>query len=180
MKKSFLKFFLLIIVTLIGCQNQQKKNQNSHSEIEKSELNPAAKIEIELNNDTVYKDEFIKGIIRLKKSSFGNENSKIIVAIEDSLSILKSDLSNERETYLTIFQNLENDTVNKKYFKEYDLSKTVAFGKKMKITGVRKIRGYVMEFYGINLGLEYDITSDSLSNQRNKIYFEKEITVLSN
>jgi len=177
MKKSFLKFFLLIIVSITSCENQGKKKEESY---EKADLSSTDKIEIELNNDTVRKNDFIKGVLRLKKSNFEKKNSKIVVAIEDSLDILKSDLSNERKTFLMIFQNLQYDSINRKYFKEYDPRKTAAFGKKMKKTGTQKIRGYVMEYYGIELGPNYDITSDSLSKQRNKIYFEKEIIVVPN
>jgi len=174
----------LTLILITGCQEKDQKkneqNQDQDQEIKKSNFLLTDKIKIELTNDTIVKNEFIKGIVSLKTSKFDNKDSKIIIAIEDRLAILKSDLSNEKETFLTIFQNLEYDSVNRKYFKKYDPKKTVVFGKKMKNIGSHKLKGYVMEYYGIQLGPNYDITSDSLSNQRNKIYFEKVITVLPN
>jgi len=98
--------------------------------------------------------------------------------LENNTDILKSDLSNERESELSVFQNLEFDSINRQYFEGSDPRKTAAFGKQMKNMGSQKIRGYVMEYYGIELGPNYNITSDSLSNQRNKIYFEKKVTVV--
>ena len=178
MTNRFLIGLIILISTFIGCKNNNEKKEVLNQETDKSNYYLSDRIEIEFNNDTIFQNDFIKGLISLKKSKFRNKNSKIIVAIEDSLDILKPDLSNESETVLSIFQNLEYDSINRKFFQDYNLRKTATFGKKFKNVGSHKLRGYVMEYYEIDLGPDYDLTSDSLSNQRNKIYFEKEITVL--
>ncbi|MDR5589938.1 hypothetical protein [Christiangramia sp. SM2212] len=179
MIKRLLIIFPIFIFSF-GCQNKDKNEQGKNEKVDKSNFYLKDNIEIKFNNDTIPKNGFLKAILILKKSKFQQKNSKIIVAIEDSLDILKQNLSNERKTFLTIFQNLEYDSINRKFFKQYDPKKTVAFGKQMKNIGSHKLRGYVMEYYDIQVGPQYDITSDSLSKQRNKIYFEKTITVVPN
>lgn len=176
MNKRTVCFYCLLILLNVGCKEKNESDQS----FENNNSFVTDQIEIELNNDTVQQNNYVKGIIRLTELKFPDKNSKIVVVLENNTDILKSDLSNERESELAVFQNLELDSINRQYFKGSDPVKTAAFGKLMKNTGSQKIRGYVMEYYGIELGLNYDITSDSLSNQRNKIYFEKEITVVPN
>lgn len=167
---------LLLALLIISCNEKKAPDQ----EVDISNFLLTDHIKLELNNDTVLENSYLKGLVTLTKPRFTGKNSEIVVVIEDSLEILKYDLSNERETFFAVFTNLECDTINRKYFPKYDPTKTAAFGKKMEKEGSHKIRGYVMEYYGIELGPNYDITSDSLTDQKHKIYFEKEITVLPN
>ena len=175
MNKRTLCYYLLLTLLILGC-----KERNESDQIVKNSHFLTDQIVIELNNDTVQQNNYVKGIIRLTKPKFPDKNSKIAVVLENNTDILKSDLSNERESELAVFHNLEFDSINRQHFEGSDPLKTAAFGKLMKNKGSQKIRGYVLEYYGIELGPNYDITSDSLSNQRNKIYFEKEVTVVPN
>ena len=176
MNKRTVFYYFLLILLIVGCKERNESDQR----VENSNSFVTDQIVIELNNDTVQQNNYVKGIIRLTEPKFANKNSKILVVLENNTNILKSDLSNERDSELAVFQNLEFDSINRQYFEGFDPLKTAAFGKLMKNRGSQKIRGYVMEYYGIELGPNYDITSDSLSNQRNKIYFEKEVTVVPN
>lgn len=166
-----LKIYLCIILTLIfiSCQENEKKK---FVENKKSTEN---NVIIEISNDTISMNEFVKGIIYIKKSHFNDSKSKIALVLEaDENFKLKKDLSNEYQIPIEVFQNLSNDSINQKWFKEYDFFKSVVFGKKFNESGNKKIRGYVLEY----LTEEPPLDSIFPKGKVWKEYFEKDIYVI--
>jgi len=83
---------------------------------------------------------------------FNEKNSSAQVAIDmnetDSV-YLKKDLSNIDSIPFRLFQNLELDTINKRYIGGDTLdNKTVIFAKNFDNVGDFKIRGVLVEYYG--------------------------------
>jgi hypothetical protein len=132
-------------------------------------------INIELARDTVFIQQYVKGLIVLKNPYFMDVESKIIVVFEDDENFpLMEDLSNELEIPIVAFHNLTFDVENQQWFPEYDFNKSVAFGKKFNTTGSKKLRGFVLEY----------ITDDPpsldtiiIDNKHKKHFFEKSIYI---
>lgn len=134
-------------------------------------------VEFKIPKDTVFIDEYARGLAYLAKPYFSMGEPKIIVFVEDGeISSLKSDLSNLTAIDFLLYPNLDIDTINQRWFPEYktEYERTVAFGKKYETAGRKKIRGYIMEYIS-----EYPPLDTILDeNKTRKYFFEKSIYVI--
>lgn len=161
------KYFLLLIFfsTLFSC----KEDKGS---IEKNNSQAPLRYTIETARDTFYSNEFVKALVILNKPFF--ENSKIIVVLEeDENQPLANDLSNEYSIPVQGFHNLEFDTINQKWFEEYNFQKSSVFGKKFQNQGVNKLRGYILEY----ITNKPPIDSIYDKEKVRKYFFEKSIFI---
>ncbi len=165
MKYISIIFFL---ITFFSCKNEENLNISKLNNID-------YRFKIETSRDTFHINEFVKAIASLETPFFVKENSKIIVIIEsDENTPLKNDLSNEYEISIEAFHNLSVDSINQKWFEGYDFNKSSAFGKKFNSPGVKKIRGYVMEY----ITDEPQLDSIYDKNKVMKYYFEKDVIII--
>lgn len=142
MNKVNFYHIIFFIICLIACNND--KNESEKSEYPYFIVEPI--------KDTVRVEEYSKFYLLLGKSVFHGKNSSAQVAIdmsENDTVHLKKDLSNIDSIPFRLFQNLELDTVNKRYIGGDTLdNKSVIFGKKFDKKGNFKIRGVLLEYYG--------------------------------
>ncbi len=157
----------LVISIFIGCLGEKKDSKDA----------PQVVFSVTAASDTITLGEYAKVFAKLKEPYFSNEHSEIMVFMENGDSIpLKSDLSNEYDIDIGIFLNLKHDTINQKWIRKMDYSKTVVFGRKFSRTGKDTIRGYIMEYLG-NIPPIDDGALDSIPVK--KYYFEEEVFVTS-
>lgn len=158
-KKTFI--ILLITCIVLSCKN----------DVQVTVYNPV--VELHFTKDTILLDEYVKGFAYLKIPYF--KKSQILVFLEnDDSKPLKSDLANENDIPMEVFENLDYDTINRKWITGYDYHKTVAFGKKFNSTGIKKIRGYVLEYKNGSISDNYNVIDTSNAK---KYYFEKMLYV---
>ena len=125
-------------------------------------------MDINLNKDTLYVDDYIKGACFYYTPLYGEKNSKSILIIGSEKNNFNSDFSNFNKTTKDTFYSLSIDSANKKYFPDDNPNYTIAFSKKYNNPGKKYLRGYLSEFY-----------FDKEKNKKEvRIYFEKELIVL--
>lgn len=171
-RKMTLKIFISILflsLNFISCKiiNPKEIGENLYK----------VPILVEVSSDTVEVNKYVKGMISLKKSYFSDKESKIVVVLEADENVqLKEDLSNEFQIGIEVFQNLNVDTINKKWFdeNEYDFNKSVLFGKRFDRVGNKIIRGYVLGY----LTEEPPLDSIFPKEKVHKHYYEKDIYVI--
>ena len=130
--------------------------------------------------DTIKAGEPAKLMAFLDKPSFLNKDASLLVYVENlsNENSLKSDLSNEDEIVMSVYHNFTVDTFNRKLLgkpKGFEDRQCVIFGQKFSTTGIKKIRGYFLEYYG-----NYHPVYDSFENnygEKKKVFFEEEIYV---
>lgn len=161
-------YLLVSILCLFSCKNNEVKKIVQNEPIE-------PRFEIEISTDTILKNEYLKAIVELKTPFFENDSSKIFVILENDENFpLKEDLSNEYDIPIEGFENLGRDTINQKWFREYDFNKASTFGRKFSTSGNKKIRGYILEY------ISKEPPLDSVANKElyRKYYFERDVYVL--
>ena len=164
----------MFVLSLNACKESSDNRENGDKISSSSVRLQNLKTPIDINENA-------KLVAELVKPYFEDKNSEIIVIVETGdKNILKSDLSNQREANLAIFQNLGDDTINRNFIEETDFKKTAVFGRNFKEPGIKKIRGYVMEYYGFEIYPGYDITNDTLNSDKvSRTFFETEIEIVS-
>jgi len=173
-KKKLQVCVILIFVLSISACMQTLDNKESGNP-------PSSSIRFQILKAPIGVNEDVKIVAELVNPAFEDKNSNIIVVVEiGEKNILKTDLSNQKDAKLAIFQNLSKDTVNSKFVQATDLKRTAIFGKSFKNPGIQKIRGYVMEFYDFEIYRGYDITNVTLNSDKiSRTFFETEIEVIS-
>ncbi len=158
--------FLILFLFLFYSCNKNKENTIS--------VNNNFRFKIEISKDTVFLNEYVKGIVSLENPFFKKEDSKIVLVLEfDENYPLKKDLSNEYDIPIESYHNLSHDTFNQQWFEEYNFNKSSAFQRKFSTTGNKTIRGYVLEY------ISKDPPMDSITDKEKyrKYFFEKEVFV---
>lgn len=126
------------------------------------------------NKDTLKVNEVFKAVIVLDAEVFTEQDSELLVTIpfEDSIDY---DIyyKNRNDIKVDTFISLIHDVKNQKWFKNYDYSKTVVFGKKFNSIGKKTIRGILSEFY-----IPKQKNNDSIIRKEHLMFFEKEIYVI--
>ncbi|MDX1718527.1 MAG: hypothetical protein R3353_00060 [Salegentibacter mishustinae] len=158
---KYLTIIGIVLFLFTSCKNNAEKNSNR------------SEVEIVVNDDSISVGDFVRGVAYLKNSGLEKKDVKILVYLETSHEPrLLEDLSNIDHLEFYVFENLSKDSLNKKYFSNYPENRTAAFGKSFTTKGDKKIKGYIMEYYG------FDPIKDSLkANQFKRYYFEKDIYV---
>lgn len=158
----------LILIFFYSCKENYKKD------LETTPPQSISSFKIEVARDTFYSNEYVRGLATLNEPFFKKSTSKIIVVLEaDENQPLMKDLSNEYDIPVQGFHNLEFDTINQKWFEDYDYQKSSVFGKKFKKQGATKIRGYILEY----ITNEPPIDSIYDKDKVRKYFFEKSIFV---
>jgi hypothetical protein len=114
-------YYIIFIISLIACNNDKKNSEKSEYPY----------FIIQPIKDTVRVDEYSKFYLLIGNPVFNEKNSSAQVAIdisEKDTVHLKKDLSNIDSIPFRLFQNLELDTINKRYIGGDTLdNKTVIF-----------------------------------------------------
>ena len=180
MKKNLL-FLIVLIFNFIGCVNNNETNNKNKKSKEKREvlhyiINPL--------KDTVFINEYSKFDLFLANRYFTGKDSKAFVCLEKNnqdKKFLKEDLSNIDDIETGTFYNLEIDSTNRHLIRkdsfngESALGRIVFFGKKFKTPGKKKIRGFLVEYYGDYDPFEFKFTSDY--GELKEFYFEADVFV---
>jgi len=129
-------------------------------------------VDISLYRDTIRLNEPMRAIVFMASKFFKSKESKMMVFLAKGSSNFTKNFSNESKIVLDTFYDLTKDTINQKYYKNFDFSKIVVFGKWFDKTGRKDIRGYVSEYY------EKEPTeNDSIVKEERIIYFDIPIYV---
>lgn len=138
-------YCILIFILLISCKESKKNEEQVESDY--------PYIMITRLMDSVVVGEYSKFHLLLANPIFYDRNSSVQVGLDMSKSdsiYLLNDLSNIDSIPFRIFQNLELDTLNKNSIRldTYKRKRQVLFLKKFAETGIKKIRGLSVEYYG--------------------------------
>ncbi len=124
-----------------------------------------------ITNDTLNLNEFYFGFANCGSPSLRDYNSKVKIVVDNTNSLNK-DFSNINNVKLDTFYYAKIDTIHKSEFKGYDLEKVVAFSGKFNTTGLKTIRGYLIEYT-----VEYPIENNKMGKAATKTYFEKTVYI---
>ncbi len=107
--------------------------------------------DIQLLSDTISQGKAILGAAFLRSELFKDKKSEIIVCVPNEKSInFNEEFSNFSIVRLDTFYNLQHDIINQKNFEGHSKPYSVAFGKKIRTNGRKKLRGFIEEYYEEN------------------------------
>ncbi len=127
-------------------------------------------IEIQVAKDTILLGSPLQAVAYLKAELFKGKSSEILVCLpHGERNNFNTDFSNLSKIKLDTFYNLQHDLLNKNKFDDnFSKPYTVVFGKWFKkSTGLKKIRGFVEEYYQVEGG----------HFKQNRTFFEIQIYV---
>lgn len=177
------KILLIIILTFnfIACnENNETNNKNKKASEKRKVLHNI----ITPLKDTVFINEYSKFHLFLVNPYFKGKDSKAMVCLEkknQDKKVLKEDLSNIDEIETGTFYNLEIDSTNRHLIRKDSFNgksvfdKIVFFGKKFKTPGKKKIRGFLVEYYGDYDPFKFRFKSDS--GELKEFYIEADVFV---
>jgi len=124
------------------------------------------------SKDTIKLNEPFSASVICNSPLLRKYNSQILMVLAKEKNNFNKKFSNIKEVKLDTFYNLNRDKANKGGFPKANPNYVVVFGKWFNKPGVKKMRGYMIEYFE-----RKPTKNDSAVNGDRRVYFEKTIFV---